>query len=308
MADISQITLPDGSEYSFKDAEGRTQLATFVRPNLLDNWYFVGGGSQQGGRQFPINQRGQTSYTGTGYSIDRWRGGSSSTASVLVKSDGVEVIEDFQQIVSLSVLVPGCTYTFSELTSDGRLGSITFTYTTDIDINISDGVSYLVVAAANDYCIFRVYGVGQTLQAVKLELGDTQTLAHHENGVWVINGIPNYEEQLLRCKTSTADGADTYANHVISYDSEVHTGSIGLSTAGWTKIGNRYSKHVSSGLPTTMYTKVDLQPTVSQIEQLIKDGVQALQFRISYGIEYVDALGAIPTVSMTIPCTYYETT
>lgn len=31
--------------------------------NLLDNWYFVGGGSQQGGGQFPINQRGETSYS-----------------------------------------------------------------------------------------------------------------------------------------------------------------------------------------------------------------------------------------------------
>ena len=27
--------------------------------NLLDNWYFVGGGSQQGGGSFPVNQRGR---------------------------------------------------------------------------------------------------------------------------------------------------------------------------------------------------------------------------------------------------------
>ena len=49
--------------------------------NMLDNWYFVGGGSQQGGHQLPINQRGQTTYTGssTFWSIDRWKSRSGST-------------------------------------------------------------------------------------------------------------------------------------------------------------------------------------------------------------------------------------
>lgn len=42
-------------------------------PNLLDNAYFIGGGSQQGGGQFPINQRGLTEYTELGYTIDRWQ-------------------------------------------------------------------------------------------------------------------------------------------------------------------------------------------------------------------------------------------
>lgn len=44
-----------------------------TNPNLLDNWYFAGGGSQLGGGQFPINQRGQTEYIGAGYAIDRFR-------------------------------------------------------------------------------------------------------------------------------------------------------------------------------------------------------------------------------------------
>lgn len=62
-------------------AASASSLATYVRPNLLDNWYFVGGGSQQGGGQFPINQRGQTRYTGGNiYGIDRWQ----STGSNLV--------------------------------------------------------------------------------------------------------------------------------------------------------------------------------------------------------------------------------
>ena len=40
-------------------------LGAGVRPNLLDNAYFVGGGSQQGGEQLPINQTGATSWTGS---------------------------------------------------------------------------------------------------------------------------------------------------------------------------------------------------------------------------------------------------
>ena len=62
------------------------------RPNLLDNWYFVGGGSQQGGGQFPINQRGQTSYAYGylgGYTVDRWKCQTGGT--VTVASDGVVI-------------------------------------------------------------------------------------------------------------------------------------------------------------------------------------------------------------------------
>lgn len=40
--------------------------------NLLRNWYFVGGGSQQGAGIFPINSRGNTTYTGSTSTIDGW--------------------------------------------------------------------------------------------------------------------------------------------------------------------------------------------------------------------------------------------
>ena len=36
--------------------------------------------------------------------------------------------------------------------------------------------------------------------AAKLELGPTQTLAHQENGVWVLNEVPEYGDQLRRCQ------------------------------------------------------------------------------------------------------------
>lgn len=37
--------------------------------------------------------------------------------------------------------------------------------------------------------------------AIKLELGDTQTLAHQDSsGNWILNEIPDYGEQLTRCQ------------------------------------------------------------------------------------------------------------
>ena len=39
------------------------------------------------------------------------------------------------------------------------------------------------------------------LVAIKLELGDQQTLAHQDaDGNWVLNEIPDYGEQLARCQ------------------------------------------------------------------------------------------------------------
>jgi hypothetical protein len=59
-------------------------------------------------------------------------------------------------------------------------------------------------------------GKSFTVKAVKLELGSEQTLAHLENGVWVLNEIPDYETQLLRCQrfyrvfTSTSTSTTGY--------------------------------------------------------------------------------------------------
>ena len=36
--------------------------------------------------------------------------------------------------------------------------------------------------------------------AVGLELGSQQTLAHQENGVWVLNEIPKFGDQLAECQ------------------------------------------------------------------------------------------------------------
>lgn len=185
--------------------------------NLLDNWYFVGGGSQQGGGQFPINQRGQTSYTATGNGLDRWRLHIyNSTALVKLKSDGLELSgqdaailqiikypasELLGKAVTLSILVDGALYSATaEFPS-------TYSATSNVILQAYSGWGYGLlsrpapVGAANAYyvAIGTSSAAAKKITAVKLELGTQQTLAHQENGAWVLNELPDYTEEWAKC-------------------------------------------------------------------------------------------------------------
>lgn len=209
--------------------------------NLLDNWYFVGGGSQQGGRQFPINQRGQTSYTGNAYGIDRWRTSSwQSTPTVLVGSDGVRLVGDagdqYNNCLMRQKIGNASSYAGKQLTASAIISNIASgaSIRLFIAINNNDRYTKVIFNSTGLYSVtFQVpsdtesmdfiigqnasdAGKGNTdivILATKLELGDTQTLAHQENGEWVLNDPPpDYGMELLKCQLSTADSSDTYAN------------------------------------------------------------------------------------------------
>ena len=168
------------------------ELGTFVRPNLLDNWYF--------GR--PVNQRGQTSWvnpSGWQYAIDRWQITPSSVIALV--DGGITITADFHQGLEKDRLEFGRTYTLSVLSSDGRLGKHTFVLTSDPNINVNFGFGYFVCYLSGGNVWFRIYGDGSTYKAAKLELGTQQTLAHQDtDGNWVLNEIPDYGEQLRRCQ------------------------------------------------------------------------------------------------------------
>lgn len=178
-----------------------------VNPNLLDNWYFGN----------PVNQRGFTSATDSGYCIDRWvisKTNASTVASValapgviqLTNTDAdadryIEIIQYLEETVCSAI--SNRTATFSILTDRGL---ITFT-----DTLIPD--SYRAHSAGNVTLYMRVNtggtanvrlrlysGTALSVYAAKLELGTQQTLAHQENGVWVLNEIPDYGEQLRKCQ------------------------------------------------------------------------------------------------------------
>ena len=233
---------------AFANRAANNAVSTYVRPNLLDNWYFVGGGTGTYGI-FPVNQRGLGVYEDTFYSIDRWY----STFSAVkreVLSNGIRLTvpttvgiggQVFRQHIANSMFLKGKTYTASIWVTDitGTFGiwagsrgtaanrtpheqfSATGLYKTtgSIDADISDFT----------FSVNRITNSAEakiTIAAVKLELGDTQTLAHKEGNVVVLNELPNFEEQLLRCQTSHADSEDTYANEIVATDSVIGTSTI----------------------------------------------------------------------------------
>lgn len=133
------------------------------------------------------------------YSFDRWKISPSTTASV--SGGGLSVIADFQQAILSTALILGQKYTMSVLSTDGRLGQLTFTLQQDVSINQGFGFGYFVVYRDVDQYWFRLYGSNEaTYLAIKLELGSTQTLAHREGDRWVMNEVPKVGSELRECQ------------------------------------------------------------------------------------------------------------
>lgn len=168
-----------------------------VNPNLFDNWYFVGGGSQQGNGCFPINTNGLTAYVnGAPQSIDRWLLG--NQGHIVINSDGITWNKGndawiMGQVLNFqSITEP---ITVSVLHANG-LNSVVFPNGTSENTNKTDGS---IKAWAADSIMYLGLSVSSLkVYAVKLEVGTEQTLAHQENGVWILNELPVYMEQLTR--------------------------------------------------------------------------------------------------------------
>lgn len=178
-----------------------TTKAFPCNPNLLDNWYF--------GK--PVNQRGQTSYTGGGYCIDRWII-TGNNPQLTVTSGSLKGVGYLVQKADNSNLFEGMQLTLSALMSDNTFGSVTFHLSkgmvNPVAIRKNDYIVYAEWANTNDFFTVNWKTDSETvgLVAIKLELGPQQTLAHQENGVWVLNEIPDYGEQLRRCQRYYIEG------------------------------------------------------------------------------------------------------
>lgn len=183
--------------------------------NLLDNWYFAD----------PVNQRGQTEYTGAGYGIDRWKKNVGFVTTTLTE-DGVkltnanaigpgafghwQIIDNWQALigktVTFSVLVKsrtgGNVHAFvGGVNSGGRaytdkFGSDYGLYSSTIQVNSEmDNLNCIIRFVDSDNAEVSVI-------AAKLELGDKQTLAHQDaNGNWILNDPPpNKALELAKCQ------------------------------------------------------------------------------------------------------------
>ena len=168
-----------------------TTKAFPCNPNLFDNEIFQVWQRYPGG-----------TYTGVPnitYIADRWMLQSSdgSVANTITKAGDYGIknvsgpnVRVYQRLEN-AAQYNGRLLTLSVLKGDGSLSNRTgvasgWTETTDIFSFFEPELAWLLT--------------GDTWLAAKLELGSQQTLAHQENGVWVLNEIPDYGEQLRRCQ------------------------------------------------------------------------------------------------------------
>lgn len=202
--EIRGDTIPVSATDPTPVSEALTASGGGINPNLLDNWFF----------ERPVNQRGPTEYTYTptpSYTIDRWRADGNGT--ITLKDGYIDVFNNnswcsVMQYIDNPKCFAGKTLTASMLRRDENplklmlyvdgksLGEVLKTdKLVSTTVKLPDNISSLAVlfgASTNK---------SSSLLAAKLELGDTQTLAHKDSsGNWILNEIPDFGEQLRRCQ------------------------------------------------------------------------------------------------------------
>lgn len=180
--------------------------------NLFRNWYFRGGGSQQGGGQLPINQRGLTTYTDAGPTIDGWQqtGGTTTVnAYTVTHTSPAGSSSDFYQIVDVPINdgfynIP---IIFGIMQQSNYFRASAVVYGTSEPVQVFDQPEFsLWLEALSDKrvkAIIRVYaGQSIALQAAKLELGTHGTLAElaYSGPFRISDPPPNYQQELAKCQ------------------------------------------------------------------------------------------------------------
>ena len=212
------LTITSGSNSVTYDGSTPENIDIQLRfsPNLLRNGTFADG--------CIVNQRGKTSYAGTGYGVDMWYT-TGATLSVDVTAEGVKLYKNaasanpaWAQALETDAAV-GQTVTVSMLyKGNGEGASLRVAQSGGIVTlsNVSDwtlaqktfALEKWSVGTLQDRAIvaiqcFENMAVNQGLyiKAIKLELGEQQTLAHQNgDGAWVLNELPDYGGELLRCQ------------------------------------------------------------------------------------------------------------
>jgi hypothetical protein len=202
-ADTDYVGLIDSaaSQALKKVSWSNIKAALLRNENLLINWDF----------RNPVNQRGQPSYTATGYTIDRWKLINDSGTMTAGVSSGYITLQKTSSGATFFVYmfdpaqIPylrGKTVTYSVLYDSGTIVSKTVAIpasgaidTDELDIGNSFYVD-LMGDASNTYLWLRIYNLTTTdsvsRSAIKLEFGSVSTLA---------NDAPaDYGGELRKCR------------------------------------------------------------------------------------------------------------
>ena len=134
---------------------------SYSNPNLLINSNFMD----------PINQRGETTYSGNAYGIDRWKGATVGS-SIGISGSGVLITGQITQYVEMKSSNIGRTMTMSSCDSNGNIKSITG----ELDTSSVSGNNMSFVYNGSKYSIAASIGGGTRYRWVKLEFGSSPTL------------------------------------------------------------------------------------------------------------------------------------
>ena len=263
--------------------------------SLLINGYFVGGGSQQGGGQLPINQRGQTIYSGYGYSIDKWLIGTGlQVESNYITIPAGEYLTQKLEPALFDRLI-GRSVTASILLSGNVLmsGTAVISANNDTYLYQSDNVILYMGSVNKDFTVYTVNGL--SILAVKLELGAEQTLAHQENGVWVLNEMPDYGDELSKCKRYYQKVFDARSIITLSSAGCEHTFYVPVQMAGVPRfvLENPPTWYRTNGnnYPVTNFAAIAVtSANISQISNSITVNCSIEPSLPAFGFAYVDVI------------------
>lgn len=190
--------------FSGTEEEFRAVVGIRNNDNLLDNWYLAD----------PINQRGQTEYTGVGYTIDRWL--KWSEGSLEVVSGGIKLHANNSTVIFAQICgentaeLVGQTATLSILFEDVK-GTFVIQVVDSFDLAVSSNGLHSVTGTLSLSTVnipeIRIFSSNEgenscIIKAIKLEFGPVQTLAHKDaSGNWVLNDPPpNKALELAKCQ------------------------------------------------------------------------------------------------------------
>lgn len=205
--DMSNITVPSTSLYN---------LGAKARQNLIQNWYFVGGGTKG---TFPINQRGLTSYPQLiqgQYSIDRFmlQNAIYMIGAVTLVPEGIQFLtreggygySSYDQFLD-KPLESGLQVTISILLADGRLFTQSGTVSEhdskpSIQMNLDEHTNISIYRSHIQINTNATHETCLTIAAMKLEYGAAQTLAYQEEtGIYTLLDTPDYCTELIKCQS-----------------------------------------------------------------------------------------------------------
>lgn len=202
---VSEANLLSGETAHNAAGDRITGKAAYVNPNLLIN------------RDFSINQRGKTEYTGPGYAVDGWVIPANSTYNATTKVLAANATATTEVYIEQKLENPseyrGKEITFSAILSSSVPAALKIyayngsEYTVTKSDEIYEGIAACTLTIPDDTTSLFVraiaYGVGETkVEQVKLELGSIQTFARQDDeGNWVIiDPPPNPAVELTKCQ------------------------------------------------------------------------------------------------------------